>query len=424
MDTRCEQTTPEGCATIPELERLCYFLGQLLGPADFRAEQAYVANKLALLTRYGLGYGVACGLEVTATVADPEDCADSTDERRRVVVCVEPGVAVDCRGRLVIVRHPLRVLMWESLGAEQRDKFEQGAPVYVSIEFTERPVGPSRAVFHDACEPAAPTSHARIRDGSVVVVTTTPPPRCECESCCDECECPAVLLAVVTATSAANQPLRLGVDAAVRRMLGRVETTRITGISWVHGGGYSSNDAYWMTRDGLWLRFSCPVRADTFTPGVVELVCYERGTGRRDTWYVKQVVLEPRSTPSTTELRVFAEEPEGFQKGDQILLRLRGDFVLDECCRAVDGDHIGGAVPRYEPQPSAGAAPHDVRHPTPATLPCSHPPERSGAWTSGNGVPGGTFESWFFVASSSVENSTSHPVPGPSTHLPIIGGPP
>ena len=52
------------CAEIPEFERLNYFYGQMLGAADFRAEQAFFREKLKLHNRCLHGYGVVCGLEV------------------------------------------------------------------------------------------------------------------------------------------------------------------------------------------------------------------------------------------------------------------------------------------------------------------------------------------------------------------------
>ncbi len=54
------------CAEIPEFERLNYFYGQMLSAADFRSEQAYLREKLKLHNRCLHGYGVICGLEVTA----------------------------------------------------------------------------------------------------------------------------------------------------------------------------------------------------------------------------------------------------------------------------------------------------------------------------------------------------------------------
>src|SRR5688500_18801799 len=50
------------CATLPDLNRLNYFYGQMLGVADFQTEQHYFREKLKLHNRYLHGYGVVCGL--------------------------------------------------------------------------------------------------------------------------------------------------------------------------------------------------------------------------------------------------------------------------------------------------------------------------------------------------------------------------
>ena len=75
-----------------------------------------------------------------------------------------------------------------------------------------------------------------------------------------------------------------------------------------------------------------------------------------------------------------------------MLVIVRTCFILDECCRPVDGNHIGGRVPilpeykEYDRSQTPGA--------------CAHPPLSFGPWTSGNGTPGGTFESWFYIKST------------------------
>ena len=67
--------------------------------------------------------------------------------------------------------------------------------------------------------------------------------------------------------------------------------------------------------------------------------------------------------------------------------------MLDECCRAVSGAHLGGGVP-LDPALADG----ELTHPQPAAEPpCPAPRDRSWPWRSGNGVEGGVFESWIFV---------------------------
>src|SRR5690349_5126872 len=66
-----ETTRTEDWFDAPELRRLRYFHGQLLGARDFRREQRYVRDKLMLQVRYLLGYGVVCGLLVEPVPAKP-----------------------------------------------------------------------------------------------------------------------------------------------------------------------------------------------------------------------------------------------------------------------------------------------------------------------------------------------------------------
>jgi hypothetical protein len=78
-------STPNGnggaCAAVPDLVRLRYFYGQLLGAEDFQAEQRYFREKLKLHNRCLHGYGVVCGLEVEIVPVE-EDCIPPTPEER------------------------------------------------------------------------------------------------------------------------------------------------------------------------------------------------------------------------------------------------------------------------------------------------------------------------------------------------------
>ena len=75
-----ETTRTEDWFDAPELRRLRYFHGQLLGARDFRREQRYVRDKLMLQLRYLLGYGVVCGLLVEPVPAKP-GCEPDEDDR-------------------------------------------------------------------------------------------------------------------------------------------------------------------------------------------------------------------------------------------------------------------------------------------------------------------------------------------------------
>jgi hypothetical protein len=97
--------------------------------------------------------------------------------------------------------------------------------------------------------------------------------------------------------------------------------------------------------------------------------------------------------PRTTEQLKFQQTTrETLQEGDRVLIIVRTCFILDECCRPVDGNHIGGRVPILSEYTQYN------RSQTPDA--CARPPLTFGPWTSGNGTPGGTFESWFYIKST------------------------
>jgi hypothetical protein len=70
-------------------ERLRYFFGQMLGVDDFQSEQDYFVGKHRRHDRFLHGWGVVCGLGVSGGTGD--------------MVTVEPGLAIDPRGREIVV---------------------------------------------------------------------------------------------------------------------------------------------------------------------------------------------------------------------------------------------------------------------------------------------------------------------------------
>ena len=75
-----------------------YTLGMVLGVDDFTQEFAYVAGRDQLLARELLGYGTACGLQVTIEPVD-----NATERLNSPSVMVAPGIAVTPRGQIVSV---------------------------------------------------------------------------------------------------------------------------------------------------------------------------------------------------------------------------------------------------------------------------------------------------------------------------------
>lgn len=83
---------PSAETELRRFERNRYFDGKLLTARDMQAEQGYHRNRLHVFARSMTGTGVLTGLEATV-----EGDGDGVE------VVVEPGVAVDPAGRLIVV---------------------------------------------------------------------------------------------------------------------------------------------------------------------------------------------------------------------------------------------------------------------------------------------------------------------------------
>ena len=84
---------------LVKLERVNYFPRQLLDAEAMRTEQAYFLQKLRRHNRYLHGWGVVCGLEVTAAPVD--------DKPRQVEI--GPGYALDGPGNEINVGMAVRL---------------------------------------------------------------------------------------------------------------------------------------------------------------------------------------------------------------------------------------------------------------------------------------------------------------------------
>jgi hypothetical protein len=95
----------------------------------------------------------------------------------------------------------------------------------------------------------------------------------------------------------------------------------------------------------------------------------------------------------TDRLKFHYAGDENLDPGDRILITIRGGFILDRCCRPVNGINTGGRTPLI---------PDDhykkFRRETKGER-CASPPPGFGPWHSGVASPGGAnFEGWFYVA--------------------------
>jgi hypothetical protein len=83
------------CETGPFV-RNNFFTGKLLLERDFTDEQAFFLDKQHLHNKYLHGWGVVCGLKVKQH--PNQNCTNR-------FICVEPGMALDCCGHEILVRH-------------------------------------------------------------------------------------------------------------------------------------------------------------------------------------------------------------------------------------------------------------------------------------------------------------------------------
>jgi hypothetical protein len=381
----------------PPLRRLRYFHGQMLSAKDFQREQEYFREKLKLRMRCLLGYGVVCGLRVQAAGAHDEDDPHATTDpedhkRRKAKVRVTPGLAVDCDGNEVVVRGGCVIDLWKALPEDERDK----DTVWVGIEYCERAVEPTRAVYNDGCADESDCEFGRTEESYAVRVTGCEPPEDErCDTCCTRCRHKVLWLARIDDVDF-HEPLRQDqIHMNIRRPFGRYVPTVITGINWIHGHTYSVDEAKALlgTQNedgGLVVRFSGDVRIDSLQPGVVEIQVIEGGAGRNaSTWYMGGKFEEPGGTDHefTRHFRFRQTTREVLQDGDRVLVTIRAAFILDRCCRPVDGTNVGGKVPTIDAVTDSAQTHRG----------CELPPSGIGPWTSGTGAGGDVFESWFFV---------------------------
>jgi len=425
----------DDCLSIPRLERVNYFYGQMLGVREFQSEQHYFHDKQRLHNRFLHGFGVVCGLGVAPCMERPDPCAPTAGpgtppppppppappptgvavtapkvtpasesappQRTAGKPCVEVqcGLALSCEGDEIVVRKPVMVDLWHHLGHDGRQQIESGTAkaVWVMICYRASPVDPVRPIQVDTCSGlVGDCVPSRVRDDFCIKVKVARdddrPHDCACSPCTDHCPEPCLVLARVDNVAANTTVIASDIDNTVRRPISLFLTTRITGISWTHGATYTRDQADKLLDDGIEFTFSDDVHGETITPGVIELWGIEGGEGRSGQLFnIAGEFPDGQPTGLVRSVRYRRNTRERMNNGDRVLITLRGEHVLDRCCRAVDGEHIGGRVPIILPKYAQWQRP-------PVHMICDPACRRDfQPWRSGNGVPGGTFQSWFFI---------------------------
>jgi hypothetical protein len=341
----------------------------------------------------------------------PSNCAPA-DPRTKVQI--DCGLAIDCEGNELVVRRPLSIDLWSALPPEDRQSIDPGKPatLYLGICYRECPIDPVRPVVPDSCGATSDCTFGKLRD-SISVIVTADAERWKddrCETCCagcgggEGCEGCCVLLARIDGFVKGQLLAPDQIHSEVRRSLAIWPSTKITGINWVQGGTYTPDQASDLlgtgpgAAGGLEIRFSRPILTETIVDGVVDVWVLEGGRGRSAEISNKAgVLVPPENAPRTTDRIIYRDDTnETLNDGDRVLVIVRSAFLLDECCRPVDGAHVGGRVPLLPDSPAA------TRVPTLTS--CAVPPGGVGPWTSGAGGAA-NFESWFWISRPGAEET-------------------
>jgi uncharacterized repeat protein (TIGR01451 family) len=164
-------------------QRNNYYYGKLLDEHHFRKEQDYFNRKRWLLNRLGLGAGVLCGLQVTA----------SKDGKQ---LCISPGVAVDALGREIIVPEAWCFDPWQITDEcghvkETLSRTEPHEEITICLAYNEcyadyAPVLVTDCNMQEQCAPGM------IRESFCVLVSEGTPDPVEVDfKLCDELNAPA-----------------------------------------------------------------------------------------------------------------------------------------------------------------------------------------------------------------------------------------
>jgi hypothetical protein len=386
---------PGGGCGFFATERNRYFTGKFMAPRDFEADQLYFVSHERLHNRLLHGWGIVCGLRV---VEHPnEDCRDRW-------VVVKSGVAIDCCGRVLVLRKDKAFELplprpSDDTGEQTAQTSEQEpatGPFLVCLRYREEQIEYVPALYAEAgCDPKRHEAN-RIRECAVVEVCSLDDvePGCwrsrggsmdtPCRDDCDEdvpgpggvclepsCPCGhAVPLALIRFDPDAPDD-RFTIEEDGRRRLPPPADllTHVAGISWPHGGEVSIDEL--RDQDGrLEVRFDRPLQeADGDATGIGPYTFYAMYGGiQHDLEYLafdedEPPALKPDRCTAFLKLENGQLSGRDTIAGSSVYVTLECDFIPDCHGIPVSGPHLNGELP------------------------------------SGNGTPGGRFTSWFRVVS-------------------------
>jgi hypothetical protein len=403
MNTDCH----DSCGEIAS-QRLRYFTGRFLTARDVRDEQAYHRSHRYLHNRMLHGWGVVCGLHVRPH--PNSNCA--TDHVR-----VDCGLALDCCGHelpLDTAQVPPPIPWTERPATSSETPAESRYYPLLCLEYWESEIERVPVLYNEQnCDPQRrefsryqegsrftwhwvrptdlPQFHWKTPGGACPDPKQTeggsgpPCPEDDCDDpgkgptqCCLDPQCPphhCVPLAFIRVEP--GSPIALhNIQVVGRPTLEppRHALTHICHINWPHGGVVSRRQLQEHLQ-ALRVHFDRRLRHQHSRPGFcgphginpctfvvqfggnyedLDFVTYTKAPHLEHDC-VAVFTIDPRSSDYRQEA------PYAYLENQTVFIALKCDFLLDCHGVAVDGNHLGGVLP------------------------------------SGDGVPGGTFESWFRV---------------------------
>lgn len=419
---------------IPPFSRNNYFTGKLLTERDFTAEQRYLINKLRL-HHIGLhGWGVVCGLKVKPHPFCPD---------RRIVV--EPGLAIDGCGREIRVSEEIELDLptaepsaiaiedpyppdqsgeaTESAGSieEEQEEYEPCLNLYVCLRYAEWQTELTPAPFDECTCGSNGTRPNRILESYDIQILTKEPagfeqvrtekekwesddPQEIYESLFAGCPVPSdidcIPLAFIRdftpgedlkAESIHNRryrrllPSTTVLDRLIRYILTKIPTrnlTKIIGIGWTHRAEYHLHDFMRLfigergSSPGFEVTFDRPVRKDGITPRTFQAIAVRYLDNCHGAGQPEIVPATVRLNPTRTKAHLHIDHHYAHNRLDRtrfdLYLVLRCNQVIDDHGYPVDGNLLAGLD-------------SENREYLSATFP------------TGDGIVGGTFESWIRV---------------------------
>jgi len=130
------------CASEP-FTRENYYFGKLLTAQALKGEQQYLNEKRWLINRYGIGWGVLCGLKVIPDCNNP--CGG---------FIVQPGLALDKYGNEILVCEPQYIDIKSACLKDGIGNIKQGESrkLYITLHYKECQSNPSPIPVDNCCK--------------------------------------------------------------------------------------------------------------------------------------------------------------------------------------------------------------------------------------------------------------------------------